>query len=72
MFGNRSRIASHDPRVAIVERKRESDHDLARRCERAIRGDETPIIDAGATALGTGPTRKIVSDKDIPPPVTVS
>lgn len=47
-------------------------HDLARRCERAIRGDETPIIDAGATALGTGPTRKIVSDKDIHHPVTVS
>jgi 1-acyl-sn-glycerol-3-phosphate acyltransferase len=47
-------------------------HDLARRCERAIRGDEAPAIDARATALGTGPTRKIVSDSDIHYPVTVS
>ncbi|MBY8856416.1 1-acyl-sn-glycerol-3-phosphate acyltransferase [Nocardia sp. CA2R105] len=47
-------------------------HDLARRCERAIRGDETPAIDARATALGTGPTRKIVSDNDIHHPVEVA
>ncbi|WP_245713657.1 lysophospholipid acyltransferase family protein [Nocardia vaccinii] len=50
----------------------EDRHDLARRCERAIRGDETPIIDAGVTALGTGPTRKIVSDNDIHHPAEIS
>jgi 1-acyl-sn-glycerol-3-phosphate acyltransferase len=47
-------------------------HDLARRCERAIRGDETPAIDSRATALGTGPTRKIISDSDIHYPAAVS
>ncbi|MQY23266.1 lysophospholipid acyltransferase family protein [Nocardia macrotermitis] len=47
-------------------------HDLAHRCEQALRGDETLDIDAEATALGTGPTRKIVSDKDIHHPVAVS
>ncbi len=48
-------------------------HDLAHRCERAIRGDEKPpAIDARATALGTGPTRKIVSDSDIHHPAAVS
>lgn len=39
-------------------------HDLARRCERAIRGTETVDIDAHATALGTGPTREIVQDRE--------
>ncbi|WP_024799484.1 1-acyl-sn-glycerol-3-phosphate acyltransferase [Nocardia sp. BMG51109] len=38
-------------------------HDLARRCERALRGDENPEIDAHTTAVGTGPTRSIVADR---------
>ncbi|MFF0494172.1 lysophospholipid acyltransferase family protein [Nocardia sp. NPDC004068] len=37
-------------------------HDLARRCESAIRGEETVDIDAHATAVGTGPTREIIPD----------
>ncbi len=35
-------------------------HDLAGRCERAIRGRTEVRIDAHATAVGTGPTRDIV------------
>ncbi|WP_238845283.1 lysophospholipid acyltransferase family protein [Nocardia terpenica] len=37
-------------------------HELARRCERALRGAEVVDIDAHATAVGTGPTREIVPD----------
>ncbi|WP_254206592.1 lysophospholipid acyltransferase family protein [Nocardia alni] len=37
-------------------------HDLARRCERALRVEQTPTIDAHATALGSGPTRLIVRE----------
>ncbi|MFI7190959.1 lysophospholipid acyltransferase family protein [Nocardia nova] len=35
-------------------------HDLAERCDRAIRGRTEVRIDAHATAVGTGPTREIV------------
>ncbi|PSR68238.1 1-acyl-sn-glycerol-3-phosphate acyltransferase [Nocardia sp. MDA0666] len=35
-------------------------HDLAERCDRAIRGRTQVRIDAHATAIGTGPTREIV------------
>ncbi|OXR45006.1 hypothetical protein B7C42_02963 [Nocardia cerradoensis] len=35
-------------------------HDLAERCDRAIRGRTEVRIDAHATAIGTGPTREIV------------
>ncbi|WP_280370099.1 lysophospholipid acyltransferase family protein [Nocardia wallacei] len=42
-------------------------HELARRCERAIRGRETVDIDAHATAVGTGPTRDIVPDRTAEP-----
>jgi 1-acyl-sn-glycerol-3-phosphate acyltransferase len=35
-------------------------HDLAARCDRAIRGRTEVRIDAHATAIGTGPTREIV------------
>ncbi|MCM6776520.1 1-acyl-sn-glycerol-3-phosphate acyltransferase [Nocardia sp. CDC159] len=37
-------------------------HDLARRCEAAMRGEENLNVDAHATAVGTGPTRDIVPD----------
>ncbi len=37
-------------------------HELARRCERALRVEQTPTIDAHATALGSGPTRLIVRE----------
>ncbi|RDI49233.1 lysophospholipid acyltransferase family protein [Nocardia mexicana] len=47
-------------------------HDLARRCERAIRGAEVVDIDAHATAVGTGPTRAIVPDAIVEPAVTAS
>ncbi|MBB5911785.1 1-acyl-sn-glycerol-3-phosphate acyltransferase [Nocardia transvalensis] len=43
-----------------VERPGDDRHDLARRCERALRGPEQIDIDAHATAVGTGPTRDIV------------
>ncbi|WP_280383100.1 lysophospholipid acyltransferase family protein [Nocardia wallacei] len=46
-------------------------HELARRCERAVRGTETLDIDAHATAVGTGPTRAIVLDT-VAEPATVS
>ncbi|WP_245552319.1 lysophospholipid acyltransferase family protein [Nocardia aobensis] len=35
-------------------------HDLAERCDRAIRGRTEVRIDAHVTAIGTGPTREIV------------
>ncbi|AHH16797.1 putative acyltransferase [Nocardia nova SH22a] len=35
-------------------------HDLARRCDQAVRGRTEVHIDAHATAVGTGPTREIV------------
>jgi 1-acyl-sn-glycerol-3-phosphate acyltransferase len=47
-------------------------HDLARRCEQAIRGPEMVDIDAHATAVGTGPTREIVQDNEIRSTATVS
>ncbi|MFI5779371.1 lysophospholipid acyltransferase family protein [Nocardia sp. NPDC051570] len=41
-------------------------HDLARRCEAALRGEEKFVdIDAHATAVGTGPTREIVPDIEL-------
>lgn len=44
-----------------VEAPGDDRHDLARRCEQALR-DQTAIrIDAHTTAVGTGPTRKIVA-----------
>ncbi|WP_280377193.1 lysophospholipid acyltransferase family protein [Nocardia wallacei] len=46
-----------------LERPGADRHELARRCERAIRGRETLDIDAHATAVGTGPTRDIVPDE---------
>lgn len=39
-------------------------HDLARRCDLAIRGRTDVHIDAHVTAVGTGPTRRIVADPD--------
>jgi 1-acyl-sn-glycerol-3-phosphate acyltransferase len=39
-------------------------HDLARRCEQAMRGPEALDIDAHATAVGTGPVREIVPHVD--------
>ncbi len=46
-----------------LERPGVDRHDLARRCEMAIRGEEKIVdIDAHATAVGTGPTREIVPD----------
>ena len=61
----RSRGVVAELTLLPIESPGDDRHDLARRCERSLRGDETPVIDAQATALGTGPTRKIVSDSDI-------
>ncbi|MCX4095259.1 lysophospholipid acyltransferase family protein [Nocardia sp. alder85J] len=46
-------------------------HELARRCERAMRGPEVLDIDAHATAVGSGPTRAIVPDHPGTPEVAV-
>uniref|UniRef100_UPI0002E99D3B lysophospholipid acyltransferase family protein n=1 Tax=Nocardia veterana TaxID=132249 RepID=UPI0002E99D3B len=40
-------------------------HDLAARCDRAIRGRTQVRIDAHATAIGTGPTREIVVSREM-------
>ncbi|MBF6332962.1 1-acyl-sn-glycerol-3-phosphate acyltransferase [Nocardia transvalensis] len=45
-----------------LERPGPDRHDLAHRCEQAMRGEEIVDIDAHATAFGTGPTREIVPD----------
>ncbi|WP_231387104.1 1-acyl-sn-glycerol-3-phosphate acyltransferase [Nocardia sp. BMG111209] len=45
-----------------VEQPGADRHELARRCEQAMRGAEVPDIDAHATAVGSGPTRAIVPD----------
>jgi 1-acyl-sn-glycerol-3-phosphate acyltransferase len=63
----RSRGVTAELTLLPPERPGPDRHELAARCERALRGDETPAIDAHATALGWGPTRTIIPDATVVP-----